>query len=648
MIEILARPPMRVFLDFYSLMENGSENRPPHQKNPDESKIIKKNEVIRAEDFWSPPDDYDDYDQEMIDEAEKYAEKKSKEGPLSYTPFDPKIELKNIRRLPLKGLEDPELSNVEKRTIRAEQLVRFKENLIHQKEGIARTVADMRNTVESTPDATTEILLSRVQALAPEYKFTRDQISLFKYAIEQYQEKHTAVEKYRAMYPNDANLFEACFGKKPKSKIEIVKGSMTLFFRCFDRNDYAFVSSFYKHRGDKTKIVPEDVARANNSVAVAIGSVKIEELAGVVTAENVGNNSPRYELLKGAEKTEEIHKKEFELFLDSQRGNVDIEVKGVGIWKVKIVEHDEQGEPLRIQFLNLNETDTPLVFDVVRVEPTEEMRAHGNFLGSLKKVSDGQLQYNTIEYLRAGNRIHGHINMDRAFLKIEDQSAQGTTVKYREDKFTMMPNDEMSERTRIHEDQHQFNKLFQPFEAREDVWTMMRRAVSGTKTPEEAVQKLIHGYVKLERKWIGFDSRARDEILAHYKEGRSTEEILQNLTKSRLYDYAEQYKTRIAEIPALVKKELEKEVSEVFYQNAEDFQTAVDVQALEIEESDVQPHIESVFKEEYKADLKDWLDSISVLEQKGYTKDEIVALLYQEPINSWSNLSRRMKPKIKS
>jgi len=629
-------------------MENGPENRPPHQESPDESKIIKKIEVIRAEDFWSPPDDYDYYDQEMIDEAEKYAEEEPKEEPLSYTPFDPKIELKNIRRLPLEELEDPERTGEVRRKIRAEQLVKFKENLIHQKEGIARAVDDLRNAVESTPDATTEILLSRVKALAPEYRFTRDQISLFKYAIEQYQEKHTAVEKYRAMYPNDTNLFEACFGKKPKGKIEIVKGPMTLFFRCFDRDDYAFVNSFYKHRGDETKIVPEDIARANDSGGVAISSVKIEDLAGAVTAENVGNNSPRYELIKGAEKTEEIHNKEFELFLNSQKGDIDIEVKGVGVWKVKIVEHDEQDEPLRIQFLNLNEVDAPPIFDVLRVEATEEMRAHGNYLGSLKRVSDGQLQYNTIEYLRAGNRIHGYINIDNAFLKIEDQSAQGTIVKYREDEFTMMPNDEMSERTRIHEDQHQFNKLFQPLEAREDIWTMMRRAVGGTKTPGEAVQKLIHGYVKLERKWIGFDSRARDEILAHYKEGRSTEETLRNLTESKLYDYAEQYKTRIAEIPALVKKELAKEVSEVFYQNVEGLETAFDVQELEIEEADVQSHIESVFKVEYKADLKNWLDSISVLEQKGYTKDEIVALLYQEPINSWPNLSRRMKTKIKS
>jgi len=628
-------------------MEKGPENNNPYQENSDiEPQLTKKIEVINAEDFWSPPDDYDYYDQEMIDEAEKYAEKEQdKEEPLPYSPFDPKAELASIRKL---STEEQALSDEEKREIRTEKLTQYKERLIHQKEGIASVINALRDTVETSPDESAESLLQKVRALAPEYRFTQNQISLFKYAIEQYQEKHAAVEKYRAMYPNDINLFEACFGKKPKGKTEVIKGPMTLYFRCFERDDYAFVNSFYKHQGDETKIQPEDVARANDSAGVALSRVKIEELAGVVTAENVGNNNPRYELIKGAEKSEEIHEKEFELFIDSQKGDIDIEVKGVGKWQVKVIEHDERGEPARIQFLNLNETDLPPIFDVVRVEATEEMRAHGNFLGSLKRVSDGGLHYNIIEYLRAGNRVHGHINIDRSFLKIEDRSAQGTVVKYREDEFTMTPNEEAAERTRVHEDQHQFNKLFQPFEEREGMWTMMRRVVEGSTTPEEAVQKLIHGLVKLERQWIGFDSAARDEILAHYKEGQGIPAILRNLTESKLYNYFEQYKKRISEIPKTVREELQKEISEVFYQDVEGYQTAVDVQALEVDEADILPHIDSVFKNEYKSDLQEWTESIATLEQKGYTKDEIVGLLYQEPINSWPNLARRMKPKIKS
>jgi len=173
--------------------------------------------VICADDFWYQPDK-DDYDQEMIDELEKHADKEPKEEPLTYYPFDPKTELKNVRKL---SPEEQILPDDEKRRIRAERLVNFRENLIRQKEGIATAIKDLHEAVESTPEATAESLLAWVLILAPRYKFTRDQIALFKYAIEQYQEKHTAVEKYRAMYPDDANLFEACFGKKPKGKIKI-------------------------------------------------------------------------------------------------------------------------------------------------------------------------------------------------------------------------------------------------------------------------------------------------------------------------------------------------------------------------------------------------------------------------------------------
>ncbi|MEI6238713.1 MAG: hypothetical protein WCP15_04255 [bacterium] len=204
-----------------------------------------------------------------------------------------------------------------------------------------------------------------------------------------------------------------------------------------------------------------------------------------------------------------------------------------------------------------------------------------------------------------------------------------------------------SKHARIHEDQHQFNKLFEPFEAKGNVIAMMRRVVEGSKTPEETIQKLIHGLVKLERRWMGFDSRARDEILAHYKEGKKIPQIMHNLTELKLYDYFDQYKISISKIPKRVKEELQKEISEVFYvDDAEGYPEAINAQALEVDQPDILPYIDLVFKDEYRADLHRWTESITTLEKKGYTKDEIVDLLSQEPINSWQNLARRMRPKL--
>ena len=628
-------------------MENEFKGQKSLQGEEKEPKIIKKIEVLRAEDFYNPyEDEFDEeYYREQMEDYYKDAEAKEepKEEPLGYEPFDPIEELKNIRNLsPI----EQSLPSKEKRKIRAERLAKYKENLMRQKQGIAQAIADLFNAVESAPDMTKEELLLKVKTLAPEYKFTKKQLAYFKYAIEEYLSKHLAVEKYRAMYLKDDDLFEACFGKKPEGKIEVVKGPMTLYFRCYDRDDFAFIDNFSKHGGDEKLFKKMDFSVSRNISGVALRSVKIEELAGTVTAENVGINA-RYELIRGMEQTREIHGSEFELFIPMERGDIDIEVRGVGKWKVKIAEFDESGEPLRLQFFNLNEDLSKPIFDFLCVKPTEEMKKNGNFLGVLKRVGDEKLFYNVREYLYSGGgKRQGQIEMDRSFLKIIDESLNGTVVTFREDHFAMIPEKEISEKTRIHEDQHEFNKLCRPLEIREDYMTMMSRAVFGAKTPEEAKQNLISGFVRKQRKWIGIDTSARDEILAHYKEGIGTKQILKNLTESKFYDYAKQEEKRLANTPFYITEEIKREISEVFYEEIEGVLNFVGLEALVIDEADVLPHIEAVFKDEYKADLKKWIDSISLLEQKGYAREEIISILYQEPVNSWPILARRIQTKI--
>jgi len=462
---------------------------------PEGSKTSQKIEVKRSEDFSQSTSDFSYHYNKSKDKWESSPEEESKKRRLGYSPFDPQLELKNIKNL---SSEEQNLSDDNKRKIHAKKLANFKKELANQKEGIAMVIEELRGLVESIPDIVTETLLERVMGLASKYKFTNDQLDFFENAIEEYQEKHAAVEKYRTMYPSDIDLFEVCFGKKPKGEIKIIKGPMTLYFRCFDQKDFVFASSFYKHGGDETKIQSEDFTSANSNLGMALRMVKIKDLLGVVTAENSG-------------------------------------------------------------------------------------------------------------------KVH---------------------------------NDEESERIRIHEDQHQFNKLFEPCELQEYFFEMMERVVEEGKTPAEAVENLIYSLVKLSRKYMGFDSSARDEILAHYRGGTTTEVIFKQITNSPIYDYMESYKNKIAQIPAAIKEDLQKEVSEVFYQDVSGLPVAIYVQALKIRESDIQPYIDLVFRDEYKTDLKKWLDSIDRLEQKGYTRDKIMNLLSQEPINSWPNLTRRMKSKI--
>ena len=482
-------------------MQNSPENISASEENTDAKGRTSKIEAIGIVEFYHPS--YSDMD--GITKAEQYADDLAEEAherdSFSYIPFDPVRELRKIRNL---SPEENTLPPSEKRKMRRERILEFKKNMMLQKEGIARIINDLVDAVRSSPDLTKEALTSKVMAFAPQYKLTEHNIFLFEYAIEEYADKHAAVEKYRAMYENNADLFEACFGMKPKGKVEVIKGPMTLCFRCFDKTDYAFASSFSKHRGDEKRMAFEDLDFSSINEGVSLGEVKIEELDGTVTIENVS---------------------------DTESAQID-----------------------------------------------------------------------------------GY-----------------------------------SERVRIHEDQHQLNRLFIPLEAREDRTDLMRRATVSANTREEAIRGLIHGLARYERKYIGFDSLPRDEILAYYKDGQDPGAILyilDNPTNSKFYGYAEILKERISKIPLDIKYLLKHAVSEVFYEGKEDGgKAAVDAEALEVDVSEIQPYVESVFGDEYKADLKMWIGSISALEGKGYERDEIIALLYAEPINSWPKLARRMKPK---
>ena len=438
-------------------MENSPEDGFFHPENFHEgSKTSQKIEVKRPEDFsWSPSDFSYNYNKSE-DKWESGPEEESKKRRLEYIPFDPQLELKNIKNL---SREEQNLPDAKKKEIRAKKLATFKEKITNQKEGIARAIERLRGLVESTPDIGIETLMERVMGLAFKYKFTNDQLYFFENAIKKYQEKHVAVEKYRAKYPSDIDLFEVCFGKKPKGEIKIIKGPMTLYFRCFDQKDFVFAHSFREHRGDETKIQSEDFTNANSVFGAALYMVNTKDLLGVVTVEN----------------SEKI------------------------------------------------------------------------------------------------------------------------------------PNSEESDKTRIHEDQHQFNKLFKPCELQEDFFEMMSRVSEEGKTPEEAVENLIYSLVKLYRKSLGFDSSVRDEILAHYRDGTTTEVIFKQLMNHQAYDFEKHYENEIAQIPAAVKKDLQEEVSEVFYQDVSGLPVAIYVQALKIKESDIQPYIDLVFRDEYKTDLKKWL-----------------------------------------
>ncbi|MEK7494368.1 MAG: hypothetical protein AAB615_00680, partial [Patescibacteria group bacterium] len=79
-------------------------------------------------------------------------------------------------------------------------------------------------------------------------------------------------------------LYESLFERKPKGKIEVVEGPITLYFRCDNPDDYAliFTQSFVNGREARK----EEMEMAGRSGGVSIGSAPIINLQGCITAEN--------------------------------------------------------------------------------------------------------------------------------------------------------------------------------------------------------------------------------------------------------------------------------------------------------------------------------------------------------------------------
>lgn len=258
-------------------------------------------------------------------------------------------------------------------------------------------------------------------------------------------------------------------------------------------------------------------------------------------------------------------------------------------------------------------------------------------------ISNNHEQLNKFDLqLKEDAVVYGEISIENGIITI---SKVPNESKINLDVLTKIPDPYLSEINERHEIQHQYNGLFLPIETNILRYGLMSHLTEGSLPPEEIIKLLIHGLVRLERRWILYDTVARGEILAHYRDGRHYEDILDIMTNSPLYDYKTLYKEKIEEIPERVKTELQKEIKEVLYEDKDEGRRAVYSRALQIDKSTIKEYVDHVFDKEYSDDLKRWIDSIAILESKGYNRDEIISILCQSPVNAWQGIAKRVDNK---
>ncbi|MFH1030769.1 MAG: hypothetical protein V1770_05955 [bacterium] len=201
---------------------------------------------------------------------------------IHYEQFNPAFELRKISFI--SDEESRYLTKEQRMDIKKERMQEYKINLMKQKEGIVYVISKLELVINDNPATSLKKLLDIVYKDAEKYHFNNHILASFELALNEYAANNQSVETFTKRYPNPSDLFTACFGREPKGKIEIIKGAMSLYFRCFDLEDYALI---YSANYSKDKEIDRDtLKKADASGGVAIYNCLIPELYGCVIAEN--------------------------------------------------------------------------------------------------------------------------------------------------------------------------------------------------------------------------------------------------------------------------------------------------------------------------------------------------------------------------
>lgn len=208
--------------------------------------------------------------EEETELAEEYIEKiEEKEA------FDQVKEYKKVQKI-LESNQGPE---VNKRAIKE-----YKKEVMKQKEGIAELQESLRKNIENNPELLVEKLMEKVENRAGEIRLTNKQKETFKEFLEAYAQKHKAVKSAREKYPNDKELFGACFGFEPKGKIKMEQCPMSFYFKCSNPEDFTGVLE--RSMGGNLSAYTRDIITRMAKAATVQDYSLIPGLNGLLIVEN--------------------------------------------------------------------------------------------------------------------------------------------------------------------------------------------------------------------------------------------------------------------------------------------------------------------------------------------------------------------------
>lgn len=541
------------------------------------------------------------------------------------------------------------LSQIEeegKRLIRSKKLEAVKESaasLTAEQERIARTIGLLYDTVYASPDKATPEILMELVSHHPKEPFKEEVTKNFAIALDIYKQKRAQVQKFLWDNKDPVLMFEKCFGFKPQGKVEVIPGPMTVCFRCFNDEDY--MEARIHNITDKNNPSSKDKALQNvkNSVGVAFSSVQDKALPpGTVIAEKVGDNfeyRPTYR--KREAKIEGKNKNTWQRF--SYPSHIDSNLIYFKIPVIGEVEaHFRRDNTGEIEAIWLVESSTAATF--ATFDPFEKTEKFKLSVPGKKYSSEEWVEF---EFADDSFAIYDHTKSGVGFETVEYTGTE-----------QLIKNKDLSKQIRSHEEQHQFNKLFEPKDQSyfSLPFTEFKRLSHYAKNhPEENTAALIARKFAQIYRQVYIDGRARDEIIAYTRGGTEPTETAQFMATDPLYDYKKQgitlsngekttWENYFADvIPRLTRELLEKGEVSVRLGNAvhainfpfKKTWTQQDLQAAQAE-------VEKVLTIDYNNKLRRWTGLVNNMRAAGYKNRDIVPFLNMLPINRWHSAIRRL------
>lgn len=200
---------------------------------------------------------------------------------LSGDKFDPYEEIKKIRH----GLKEE----------RQEKLEDFKRKLAYQKQGIAKMQDYLYQVIEGKIDHDKKTTTAELVKMADHFALCDDQKHAFDVAYQICKKRHDGIARRLSGYVDGRGeidgrgFYENVFGKKPRGKVEVEVRPITVHFKLYNIEDYAYIDSFaYKTKG---KVEGKEIMKARRSSGKKLNNSGIPGLEQVITLENASDYS---------------------------------------------------------------------------------------------------------------------------------------------------------------------------------------------------------------------------------------------------------------------------------------------------------------------------------------------------------------------